>query len=50
MHEELVRRFVQTQALLLAPICPHVAEQIWKLTGHVLSFLNRYRDSIGMER
>ncbi|XP_037070028.1 leucine--tRNA ligase, cytoplasmic-like isoform X2 [Pollicipes pollicipes] len=33
MHGELVFRFIEVQALLLSPICPHVAEKIWQLIG-----------------
>ncbi|PAV80153.1 hypothetical protein WR25_19942 [Diploscapter pachys] len=33
LHEQLVFRFLETQALILSPICPHVTEQIWKLIG-----------------
>lgn len=35
MHAELVTRYVDTQARLLAPICPHVAEHVWELLGNV---------------
>uniref|UniRef100_A0A914W357 leucine--tRNA ligase n=1 Tax=Plectus sambesii TaxID=2011161 RepID=A0A914W357_9BILA len=31
MNEQLVMRFIETQALLLAPVCPHIAEQTWEL-------------------
>lgn len=30
LHKELVMRYLQTQVLLLAPICPHVCDHIWK--------------------
>ncbi|CAJ0572278.1 unnamed protein product, partial [Mesorhabditis spiculigera] len=33
MDEERIFRFIRYQALILAPICPHVAEQIWELLG-----------------
>mmetsp|Transcript_96334 Transcript_96334/g.220889 ORF Transcript_96334/g.220889 Transcript_96334/m.220889 type:complete len:533 (+) Transcript_96334:1805-3403(+) len=29
MHKDLVRRFVEVQALVLAPICPHFCEHLW---------------------
>ena len=29
MHRDLVVRFIETQALLLAPIAPHWSEYIW---------------------
>ena len=35
MHAELVFRFIEVQALLLSPICPHVADKIWQLIGKV---------------
>jgi leucyl-tRNA synthetase len=35
MHRDLVFRFIEVQVLLLAPICPHICEHIWKLIGHV---------------
>ncbi|XP_059614194.1 leucine--tRNA ligase, cytoplasmic [Phlebotomus argentipes] len=31
MHVDLVFDFIQRQALLIAPICPHVAEHVWQL-------------------
>ncbi|CAI4231157.1 unnamed protein product [Auanema sp. JU1783] len=33
MHEDLVTRFIETQAIILSPICPHIAEQIWRILG-----------------
>ena len=35
MHRELVFRFIEVQVLMLAPICPHICEHIWRLIGHV---------------
>lgn len=35
MHVDLVFQFIELQALLLAPICPHVSEHVWLLLGHV---------------
>lgn len=35
MRADLCRRFIETQALIIAPICPHVAEHLWSLLGHV---------------
>lgn len=29
MHADLVRRFIELQALLITPICPHWAEYVW---------------------
>lgn len=37
MHQNLVLQFIETQALLLSPICPHVAEYVYQLLGKVLS-------------
>lgn len=35
MHVELVMRYIATQAKLMSPICPHVAEHVWELLGNV---------------
>lgn len=35
MHRDLVFQFIELQALLLSPICPHVAEHVWNLLGNV---------------
>lgn len=35
MNEQLVMRFIETQAIILSPICPHVTEYIWELMGKV---------------
>ena len=38
MHADLVRRWIETQALLIAPIAPHFAEHVWKsVLGHTTS-------------
>lgn len=29
MHQDLIRRYIELQALLLTPIAPHWAEYIW---------------------
>lgn len=34
MHADLVRRFVELQALLISPIIPHWSEYIWKEVLH----------------
>ncbi|KAK6051628.1 Anticodon-binding domain protein [Cooperia oncophora] len=31
MNEALVFRFIETQALILSPICPHIGEHIWQI-------------------
>ncbi|WKY00875.1 hypothetical protein Q1695_015135 [Nippostrongylus brasiliensis] len=33
MNETLVFRFIETQALILSPICPHIGEQLWQILG-----------------
>ena len=33
MSRRLVRQFIEWQAVVLSPICPHVAEHIWRLLG-----------------
>lgn len=41
MHVELVFEYIGRQALLLAPICPHVAEHVWTtLLGNERSVLH----------
>lgn len=40
LHAELVVRYIDTQARLLAPVCPHVAEHVWRLLGHKTSILH----------
>ncbi|KAL9925501.1 leucyl-tRNA synthetase isoform 1-T1 [Glossina fuscipes fuscipes] len=34
MHEEIIFEFIRRQALLMSPICPHVAEHVWSLLGN----------------
>lgn len=36
MHAELIMKFIEVQALLMSPICPHVAEHIYNLIGKKL--------------
>ena len=38
MHADLVTRYIETQAKLMSPICPHVAEHVWELLGNVSNF------------
>ncbi|CAB3368878.1 Hypothetical predicted protein [Cloeon dipterum] len=39
MHADLIIRFIEVQALLLSPICPHVAEHVWQLLGKTSSIV-----------
>lgn len=34
IHRYLTRRFMETQAILLYPICPHVSQRIWQILGN----------------
>ena len=43
MHRNLVFKFIEVQLLLLAPICPHICEHIWKLIGHVCISCKLYK-------
>uniref|UniRef100_A0A1S4GYI9 leucine--tRNA ligase n=2 Tax=Anopheles gambiae TaxID=7165 RepID=A0A1S4GYI9_ANOGA len=48
MHASLVMEFIQRQALLIAPICPHVAEHIWcDLLGNKTSILHAAWPAVG---
>ncbi|OWA55483.1 Leucine--tRNA ligase, cytoplasmic [Hypsibius exemplaris] len=41
LHRGLMDRFFEVQTLLLAPICPHICEHIWKtLLGHKESLMS----------
>mmetsp|Transcript_18753 Transcript_18753/g.30824 ORF Transcript_18753/g.30824 Transcript_18753/m.30824 type:complete len:1084 (+) Transcript_18753:230-3481(+) len=33
MHRDLILRFIELQALLLTPVCPHFCEKVWRLLG-----------------
>lgn len=33
MHRDLVFRFIETQVVILSPICPHLCEHVWGLLG-----------------
>lgn len=33
-HAALTRSFIENQAILISPICPHAAQRIWRLLGH----------------
>ncbi|XP_058822795.1 leucine--tRNA ligase, cytoplasmic [Topomyia yanbarensis] len=47
MHVDLVVEFIRRQALLLAPICPHVAEHVWELLGNKSSIMKATWPQIG---
>lgn len=34
LHGPLIRKFIETQAILLNPICPHICQKIWQLLGN----------------
>lgn len=48
MHVDLVFEYIRRQALLLAPICPHVSEYIWTtLLGNEQSILHARWPDVG---
>ncbi|TMW43810.1 hypothetical protein DOY81_011114 [Sarcophaga bullata] len=47
MHAELVFEFIRRQALLMAPICPHVAEHVWGMLGNSQSILHARWPEVG---
>lgn len=47
MHIDLVFEYIRRQALLLAPICPHVAEHIWELLENETSIFDAEWPIIG---
>lgn len=44
MHRDLVLRFIETQALLIAPIAPHWSEYIWRDVLKKVSFKGELTD------
>lgn len=34
VHGKLIKRFIETQAIILSPICPHLTHRIWELLGN----------------
>ncbi|XP_066146894.1 leucine--tRNA ligase, cytoplasmic [Euwallacea fornicatus] len=47
MHVDLVLRFIEVQALLLSPICPHVCEKVWEMLGNTSSIVKAAWPAIG---
>ncbi|ALC38838.1 CG33123 [Drosophila busckii] len=47
MHVELVMEFIRRQALLVAPICPHMAEHVWGLLGNKQSVVHASWPEVG---
>jgi len=48
MHIDLVKKYIETQVLILSPICPHICEHIWmKLLHKETSILEASWPSIG---
>ncbi|KAL1506028.1 hypothetical protein ABEB36_005464 [Hypothenemus hampei] len=47
MHIDLILRFIEIQALLLSPICPHVAEKVWELLGNKTSIVKASWPKVG---
>lgn len=35
LHRDLILRFIEVQALLIAPICPHFAEKVLSLLSYI---------------
>eukprot|EP00038_Savillea_parva_P023260 m.40180 g.40180 ORF g.40180 m.40180 type:complete len:1085 (-) comp5929_c0_seq1:1678-4932(-) len=33
MHRDVIMHYIEVQYLLIAPICPHICEHVWKLLG-----------------
>ncbi|XP_058810679.1 leucine--tRNA ligase, cytoplasmic [Phymastichus coffea] len=47
INYDLLMRFIEIQAILLTPICPHVAEHVWALIGKKGSVLNASWPTVG---
>ena len=46
VHRELILKFIETQAIILSPICPHVSEHVWKLLGKTETILRAQWPSV----
>mmetsp|Transcript_28742 Transcript_28742/g.68650 ORF Transcript_28742/g.68650 Transcript_28742/m.68650 type:complete len:1574 (-) Transcript_28742:8-4729(-) len=47
MHKDLVQRFIEYQALLICPICPHFSEHVWAELGNKESVMDAKWPSVG---
>lgn len=47
MHVDLVFEYIQRQALLISPICPHIAEHVWSLLNNSGSIVNAKWPTVG---
>ncbi|KAB0798864.1 hypothetical protein PPYR_06746 [Photinus pyralis] len=47
MNVNLILHFIETQALLLSPICPHVSEHVWSLLGKEDCIINATWPKVG---
>lgn len=35
LHRDLTKNFIRTQAIILSPICPHIAQKMWELVRSI---------------
>jgi leucyl-tRNA synthetase len=47
LHRDLIMKYIETQVLLLAPICPHICEHVWNLLGKEGSIMNARWPTVG---
>ena len=33
MHRALVEKFIEVQTIVFSPLCPHICERVWQMTG-----------------
>lgn len=43
MRKDLTLKFIELQAIVLSPICPHVSEHLWSLLGKKDLLLSKTR-------
>lgn len=48
LHKDLIFYFIETQVLILSPICPHVCEHVWSLLGKSGSILKASWPVVGV--